>query len=127
MLAFASPFAMTTIDPNSTTFHANRRKRLDDSADTPLSRTVAAMPVSPSFFVLLALVSDQAATSVMTTLAILACWLLWSWAAARLVTGIVIGRAHTAPNDISDHLASFYGAGVVGLGLVGVLLGGIML
>lgn len=88
---------------------------------------VAAMPVSPSFFVLLALVSNQAATSVMTTLAILACWLLWSWAAARLVAGLIIGRAQAPSNDISGQLATACGAGVAGLGLVGVLLGGIML
>lgn len=86
-----------------------------------------AMPVSPSFFAMIALVVDQASTSVPTTLAILGCWLLWSWSAARIFAGIAVGPRHTRTQDIADSLALLHAAVFVGLGLIGVLLGALML
>jgi NADH:ubiquinone oxidoreductase subunit 4 (subunit M) len=88
---------------------------------------VIAMPVSPSFFAMIALVVDQAQGSAPTVLAVLACWLLWSWSAARLFAGLVVGPPRKKPDDISDPLALTFGAVVVVLGMMGIFFGGVLL
>lgn len=88
---------------------------------------VIAMPVSPSFFTMLALVVDQSRLSAPTTLAILGCWILWSWSAARLFAGIAVGPRRERTDDIPAGLARIYGAGFVGLGATGIVLGGMLL
>lgn len=87
-----------------------------------------AMPVSPSFFSLLALVAGQATVSFATVLAILLCWLLWTWSAMRILQGIVAGPAHSdMPNDITQRQWAVMALLFLALGVAGVLLGGVIL
>lgn len=87
-----------------------------------------AMPPSPGFFALVALVVAQAQTSLATVLAILGTWLLWSWSAARLLRGIVAGPGGTTPpRDMPAGAAWGYALAFSGLGICGLILGGHLL
>ena len=59
-----------------------------------------ATPVFPSFFSLLFMVMKAIPTMPGAAAAIVGVWLLWSWAGARLVQGLVVGPS--GPDDVAD-------------------------
>ena len=79
-----------------------------------------ATPVFPAFFAMLrTLIVSQPAPAVVLT----AVWLLWSWAAARLLQGLIVGAAEPSPHqDLSTVMAWGYAVGLVALVLSGLLL-----
>ena len=79
-----------------------------------------ATPIFPGFFGMLALVVGQVASAPGMQLALLAVWLLWTWSAARLFQGLVIGPARQADvADLSLSATLVYAAVLVMLALVG--------
>lgn len=87
-----------------------------------------AMPLSPSFFALLALVTAQVPLSLPTVLAVLGAWLLWSWSGMRLVQGMIAGPVPgTEQRDIPVWLTAIGTMLLVSLALAGPLLGRMML
>ena len=81
-----------------------------------------ATPLFPAFFAMLrTLIVSQPAPAVVLTLV----WLLWSWAAARLLQGLIVGAAEPSPHqDLSTLVAWGYAVALVALLLSGLLLTG---
>ncbi|MEF8793805.1 hypothetical protein [Thiohalorhabdus sp.] len=88
-----------------------------------------ALPLFPAFFTMLALLMTGAPA---VSLALLATWLLWSWASARLVQGLVVGSADPDAaayrvSDLSSLTAWAYAAALIALTVGGVFLSGDLL
>lgn len=81
-----------------------------------------ATPLFPSFFTLLStLIVSQPLPAVVLAVV----WLIWSWAAARLLQGLIVGAAEPSPHqDLSTVMAWGYAVGLVALVLSGLLLTG---
>lgn len=86
---------------------------------------VVAMPVFPGFFALFTMIAEAAAAAPVVALALAAIWLLWSWAGARLLQGLLVGPANgrDAP-DLGAPALWIYGAVIVALLLGGLYVAG---
>jgi len=89
----------------------------------------AALPLFPAFFTMLALVVSSTQAAPAASLVLLAIWLLWSWAAARMVQGLVIGPADPdTPEyrfaDLGRGPAWAYAAALAALAVGGLILSG---
>lgn len=84
---------------------------------------VAATPLSPGFFSLLHLVTGAVPAAPFAALAVVLTWLLWSWAAARLIQGLVVGVPGPAGTPDLGRLA----AGGFGLVLAALAGGGLFM
>lgn len=63
---------------------------------------VIATPLFPGFFIMLATVVTAVAAAPVVAAAVAGVWLLWSWAGARLLQGLIVGPAtKTASVDMS--------------------------
>lgn len=86
---------------------------------------VTATPLFPAFFTMLGLVLHAAPAVPLTALALAGIWLLWSWAGARLLAGLVVGPA--GGDGVADlsRLAAWGYVGVlaalVGAGIYGAM------
>jgi hypothetical protein len=79
-----------------------------------------ATPLFPSFFAMLGtLVVSQPVPAVVLT----GVWLVWSWAAARLLQGLIVGAADPSPQHDLD-TATTWGYTI---GLAGLVFGGLIL
>jgi len=81
-----------------------------------------ATPLFPGFFVMLnvLVVSPPVAAVSLTGI-----WLIWSWASARLIQGLIVGPADPSPAlDLRISTAGLYAAGLVGLVMAGLALTG---
>jgi hypothetical protein len=81
-----------------------------------------ATPLFPAFFAMLnALIVSQPAPAVVLT----GVWLIWSWAAARLVQGLIVGPAEPSPElDLSLAITWAYAAALATLVVAGLILTG---
>ncbi len=81
-----------------------------------------ATPLFPAFFAMLhTLVASQPLPALVLT----SVWLLWSWGAARLLQGLIVGTAEPSPHqDLSVEVAWGYAIGLVALVFSGLLLTG---
>jgi len=52
-----------------------------------------ATPIFPSFFILFDIVVETISTEPAISAVLLLNWILWSWASARLIQGLIVGRA----------------------------------
>jgi len=88
---------------------------------------VIATPLFPAFFTMLATVAHSAPFSLSIAIFVGIIWLLWSWAGARLLQGIIVGPASESNvADISTDATRKYAATLVSLIIIGlVLLGGL--
>jgi hypothetical protein len=79
-----------------------------------------ATPLFPAFFAMLhTLIVSQPVPAVALT----AVWLIWSWAAARLLQGLIVGTAEPSPElDLGTRTAWGYASGLAGLVLMGLIL-----
>lgn len=87
-----------------------------------------ATPLFPTFFIMLDMVVDTVSNKPVAALTLLFIWLLWSWAGARLIQGLIVGRA--SKNKIADmnlNSISFYSVVLIVLIGSGVYLGGVIL
>ena len=83
---------------------------------------VIATPLFPGFFGMLAAIVAAAPA---TALGLAVVWLLWSWAGARLLQGLVVGPAGAvAAMDLSPIVTWAYALALGALIVAGVLLGG---
>jgi hypothetical protein len=81
-----------------------------------------ASPVFPSFFIMLHTIVSATPAIV---IAILGIWLLWTWASARLLQGLIVGPAVGEKiQDIGKGLTWFYALLLVTLVLIGIYLTG---
>lgn len=81
-----------------------------------------ATPLFPTFFAMLnALIVSQPVPAVVLT----GVWLIWSWAAARLLQGLIVGPAEPSPElDLSLTSTWAYAAGLAALVVAGLILTG---
>lgn len=91
--------------------------------------SVAALPVSPSFFAMLSLLGGQMSGTVLTPLALLGVWFFWSWSGVRLIHAVVPGarRRTTRGSDLTARQAHLTYAALVAMGLAGLFTGGILI
>ena len=81
-----------------------------------------ATPVFPAFFLLLATIVN---TTAGIALSLLLTWLLWTWASARLLQGLVVGPiVGEKIQDIGAGLSWFYAGLLVLLAVAGIYLTG---
>lgn len=86
---------------------------------------VIATPVFPAFFSLLAALVQGAGPMPAVTLAMLTTWLLWSWSAARLAQGLIVGPGkQVGDTDLGIGAALGYTAGLVALAASGLAIVG---
>jgi len=81
-----------------------------------------ATPLFPTFFAMLhSLIVSQPLPAV----GLAGIWLIWSWAAARLLQGLIVGPAEPRPElDLGIGTTWGYAAGLVGLLVAGLILSG---
>ena len=81
-----------------------------------------ATPLFPTFFAMLhSLIASQPMPAVVLS----GIWLIWSWAAARLLQGLIVGPAEPSPeHDLSIVTTWGYAVGFAGLIVVGLILTG---
>ena len=82
-----------------------------------------ATPLFPTFFIMLDMVVESVSSYPIVTAALLLIWLLWSWAGARLIQGLIVGRA--SESNIPD--LDVAGVGLYAIVLVVLMAGGIYL
>ena len=77
---------------------------------------------------MLDMVVETVSNKPVAALALLSIWLLWRWAGARLIQGLIVGRA--SKNNIADmnlNTLSFYSVVLIALIGSGVYMGGVIL
>jgi hypothetical protein len=81
-----------------------------------------ATPLFPTFFAMLhTLIVSQPIPAVALTVI----WLIWSWAAARLLQGLIVGPAEPSPElDLGISATWGYATGLAGLVVAGLVLSG---
>jgi hypothetical protein len=81
-----------------------------------------ATPLFPAYFAMLhTLIVSQPGPAIALT----GIWLIWSWAAARLLQGLIVGTAEPSPElDLGIRTTWAYATGLAGLVLVGLILTG---
>jgi len=88
---------------------------------------VAATPLFPAFFTMLATVMQATASSLIVAISTGIVWLLWSWAGALLLQGTIVGPANeTNIADLNTSSTRKYVAALISLIIIGlVLIGGL--
>jgi hypothetical protein len=87
-----------------------------------------ATPLFPTFFIMLDMVITTLAMSPLSTTVILLVWLLWSWAAARLIQGLIVGSpAEVQVVDLDRKTTSVFELILTALVIYGVYLSGVVL
>lgn len=87
-----------------------------------------ATPLFPSFFIMLKLILDTSVVMPIATFALLAVWLLWSWAGVRLLQGLIVGPASQGEADDFNLISCWsYVIVLIALMLSGVYLSGLLL
>jgi hypothetical protein len=79
-----------------------------------------ATPLFPSFFTMLGtLIASQPVPAVVLAVV----WLIWSWAAVRLLQGLIVGAAVPSPqHDLGTATVWGYTLGLAGLVFAGLIL-----
>ncbi len=87
-----------------------------------------ATPLFPTFFIMLDMVVETVSATPLTAMVLLLIWLLWSWAGARLIQGLIVGRASDVKiADMGNTTTSLFSLALLALIVAGVYLGGVIL
>jgi NADH:ubiquinone oxidoreductase subunit 4 (subunit M) len=81
---------------------------------------IVATPVFPAFFALLSMIIKTTPVAPFIAIGVGLVWLLWSWAGARLLQGLIVGPKRNAVADLSAATLWLYITVLVGLTLTGV-------
>lgn len=81
---------------------------------------IVATPLFPTFFAMLSMIIKTFPVTPTVAIAIGIVWLLWSWAGARLLQGLITGPGRTAVADLGQAIMWLYVAVLVGLIVTGV-------
>lgn len=81
---------------------------------------IVATPLFPTFFAMLSMILRAIPKSPFVAIGVAAVWLLWSWAGARLLQGLLVGDANTVAPDISQSAVWLYVIVLGGLMIIGV-------
>jgi len=87
-----------------------------------------ATPLFPTFFIMLDMVVEAISATPFTAVILLFIWLLWSWAGARLIQGLIVGRASDVEIvDMNVATISFFSLVLMALIVAGIYLSGVIL
>jgi len=87
-----------------------------------------ATPLFPSFFIMFDMVVETIDVMPFASIILLLIWLLWSWASARLIQGLIVGRAsNTKVADIGVPTIGFYSIVLVALAVTGIYMSRVIL
>jgi len=87
-----------------------------------------ATPLFPTFFIMLDMVVNTISDTPLAATVLLLIWLFWSWAGARLIQGLIVGRASTARiADMEITAIGLYSMVLIALVVGGIYLGGVIL
>ena len=87
-----------------------------------------ATPLFPTFFIMLDMIVETVSSKPIVAMVLLLIWLLWSWAGARLIQGLIVGRASKIKvADMTINTIGFYSLVLIALLGSGVYLGGVIL
>ena len=87
-----------------------------------------ATPLFPTFFIMLDMVVKTISSTPLTAVALLLIWLFWTWASARLIQGLIVGRASVVKiADMGVMGIGFYSAVLLALIIGGIYLSGVIL
>jgi hypothetical protein len=81
---------------------------------------IVATPLFPTFFAMLTMIINTLPASPFVAVGIGMVWLLWSWAGARLLQGLITGPGHTAVADLGQATTWLTIATLIGLIVAGV-------
>ena len=87
---------------------------------------IIATPVFPTFFAMLSIIFKTALTTPYIAVGVGLVWLLWSWAGARLLQGLIVGPQHAAIADLNQPTLWFYITALSGLLIASVYCAGAM-
>ena len=88
---------------------------------------IIATPLFPTFFAMLSMVLKTTPTAPLVAIGVIVIWLLWSWAGARLLQGLVVGSVQNTATDLSQGALWGYIAVLGGLVIAGVYWSEMML
>lgn len=88
---------------------------------------VIATPLFPAFFAMLSMIIKALPAAPLVAVGVILIWLLWSWAGARLLQGLIAGPAATSASDLSRATTWVYGVALIGLLIAGVYCSGAIL
>ena len=92
------------------------------------STAAVATPLFPSFFFMFDLVITTVPVDLYAAFALILTWLLWSWAGARLIQGLIVGRASNVTIvDMEMYSVVLYGLAMFALMFYGLHLGGVII
>lgn len=77
---------------------------------------VIATPLFPSFFAMLSMIINSVTATPAIAVGVAVVWLLWSWAGAKLLQGLIVGPGEQAATDISH--ASMWGFIIILIALI---------
>ena len=87
-----------------------------------------ATPLYPTFFIMLEMVTKTISTTPLAAAVLLLIWLFWSWAGARLIQGLIVGRASTVRiADMEITIIGLYSLVLLALVVAGIYLSGVIL
>ena len=88
---------------------------------------IVATPLFPTFFAMLSMILNATPTAPLVATGVIVVWLLWSWAGARLLQGLVVGPVRTAVADLSHGALWTYIVVLAGLLIAGLYWSEMML
>ena len=87
-----------------------------------------ATPLYPTFFIMIEMVTRTISTTPSAAAVLLLIWLFWSWAGARLIQGLIVGRASTVRiADMEITTIGLYSLVLLALLVAGIYLSGVIL
>lgn len=87
-----------------------------------------ATPLFPTFFIMFDLVVKTVSATPLAAMVLLLIWLLWSWAGARLIQGLIVGRASDVKvADMGMTTISIFSLAILALMVAGIYLSGVIL
>ena len=87
-----------------------------------------ATPLFPTFFIMLDMVVNTISATPLAAIVLLLIWLFWSWAGARLIKGLIVGRASVVEiADMEITTIALYSVALLALAVGGIYLSGVIL
>ncbi len=87
-----------------------------------------ATPLFPTFFIMLDMVVKTVPATPLAATVLLLIWLFWSWAGARLIQGLIVGRASIVKvADMEITTIGLYSVVLLALVVGGIYLSGVLL
>jgi len=87
-----------------------------------------ATPLFPTFFIMFDMIVESITVMPLVAVALMLIWILWSWAGARLIQGLIVGRrSNSKVVDLNGSAIGFYSSVLVALMAGGIYLGGVIL